>query len=229
MDWDPFIAAGDEDFYRVNSLYFDSPDYHCFWEKEAGVGDRRKLRLRFYGDPKNFTSQLFFEIKRKQLALVIKDRIVLSKENLDNYSLDHTLSEILRQEPDNEFLQELMWLKSRYSMQPKLFITYKRKALFSRSDRRFRVTFDYDIAAHDVNSLSEAGMKKTSQIYPGGVVLEVKYNNMLPAWFHQIIQQFQLQVLAYSKYANSLRNIHPRFDDNNYILPQFNTSMRWTI
>ena len=49
MEWDPYIKQS-QGFYRVNSLYFDSPDYACFWDKEAGVADRKKLRLRYYGE-----------------------------------------------------------------------------------------------------------------------------------------------------------------------------------
>jgi hypothetical protein len=34
--------------YGVSSLYYDSPDYHFYWEKIDGIKFRRKLRIRHY-------------------------------------------------------------------------------------------------------------------------------------------------------------------------------------
>ena len=32
--------------YALTSLYYDSPDLRCYYEKEAGIKFRRKLRIR---------------------------------------------------------------------------------------------------------------------------------------------------------------------------------------
>ena len=39
--------------YALSSLYYDSPDLRCYWEKEHGIKLRRKLRIRRYetGEP----------------------------------------------------------------------------------------------------------------------------------------------------------------------------------
>ncbi|MBI3290922.1 VTC domain-containing protein, partial [Candidatus Falkowbacteria bacterium] len=116
---------------------------------------------------------------------------------------------------DNDFLRELVWFKRRNAMRPKLFVSYKRKALVGKIDRKFRVTFDYDIKTQLAKDLN-ISYDKLKNVYPQGVVLELKFNNVLPTWFHKIIQRYQLQRLAYSKYCNSLRMAMPQFDDNNY-------------
>ena len=143
MNWDPYIAASDKDYYQVNSLYFDSPAYGCFWDKEARVRDRKKLRYRFYNDLMA-ASQVFLEIKRKRDALVIKDRINLTISGCNN-ELDKNLYHLKKENPDNKFLAELIWFKRRNSMKPKLFVCYKRKALVDKIDPKLRITFDYDI------------------------------------------------------------------------------------
>jgi len=223
MDWDPYIVAAStsgsgsgQDFYSVNSLYFDSPDLGCFWDKESGVGNRKKMRFRFYEDVKD-KSPVYLEIKRKKDALVIKDRIKLSAQDGSNNNLDRHLSLLTKENTDDEFLKELIWFKRRNSMKPKLFISYKRKALVGKKDKKFRVTFDYDIKTQLMSDLGKP-TSRLKEVYPGGVVLELKYNNVLPVWFHQIIQKFQLERLSYSKYCNSLRQVMPQLDDNNYSL-----------
>ncbi|PIS04811.1 MAG: hypothetical protein COT81_04665 [Candidatus Buchananbacteria bacterium CG10_big_fil_rev_8_21_14_0_10_42_9] len=215
MAWDPYIQATDQDFYQVNSLYFDSPDYGCFWDKESGIVDRKKLRFRYYNNLTLGVTPIFAEIKRKNDALAIKDRIKLTADQAARENFDNSLRQLLRQDPEDMFLSELLWFKQRNSMQPKLFISYDRKALISKRDQRFRVTFDYNIKArrqHDLNDVHG----RLVEVYPEGTVLELKYNNILPVWFHKIIQKYQLQRLAYSKYCNALRHNMPRFDDNNY-------------
>ncbi len=213
MNWDPYIIDSPHDYYEVNSLYFDTPGHGCFWDKEAGVRDRKKLRYRFYNDIKE-DSPIFLEIKRKKDALVIKDRINLNGFNLDSRQLDRTLMDIKRS-THNKFLDELIWFKKRNSLVPKLFVRYKRKALLGKLDERFRITFDYDIQTQLTKNLKPTA-RKWHKVYQDGVVLELKYNNILPAWFHKIIQKFDLERLAYSKYCNSLRQVIPALDDNNY-------------
>jgi len=215
MDWDPYIKESGQDYYQVNSLYFDSPDFGCFWDKESGIADRKKLRFRFYNDIKDQASPIFAEIKRKKDALVIKDRISIDAASSSNDNFDKKLSELLNADQDNDFLHELVWFKKRNTLRPKLFVSYKRKALVGKIDKKFRVTFDYDIKTQLANDL-DISPNKFKNVYPGGAVLELKYNNVLPAWFHKIIQRYQLQRLAYSKYCNSLRVAMPQFDDNNY-------------
>lgn len=214
MDWDPYVKKSGRDYYSVNSLYFDSPDFGCFWDKESGIVDRKKLRLRFYNQLDDL-QPVFAEIKRKQDALVIKDRIKLTPDDCRQEQLDHQLFNLAHQSPDDNFIKELIWFKNRNSMRPKLFVSYKRKALIGKLDPRFRITFDYDIKAGLSHSLMP-DQSRLKEVYPYGVVLELKYNNVLPQWFHRIIQKYQLQRLAYSKYCNSLRTLVPHFDDNNY-------------
>src|SRR2546430_14722982 len=52
-DLKPQIAPdryGGERGYPVVSLYYDSPDYSCFWSKIEGLRFRRKVRVRIYPD-----------------------------------------------------------------------------------------------------------------------------------------------------------------------------------
>ncbi|HLC89718.1 MAG TPA: polyphosphate polymerase domain-containing protein [Patescibacteria group bacterium] len=215
MSWDPYIKNSSYDFYQVNSLYFDSPNYGCFWDKESGLADRKKLRLRFYNQLSDSESPIFLEVKRKKDALVIKDRIPLELKDAANGVLDSKLSSLAKQNESNDFLKELIWFKKSNSLRPKLFVTYKRQALIGKLDKKFRVTFDYDVKTQLISSLVHP-LNKLKEVYPEGVVLELKYNNILPFWFQEIIQKYQLQRLAYSKYCNSLRRVLPQLDDHNY-------------
>ncbi|MFH1890147.1 MAG: polyphosphate polymerase domain-containing protein [Candidatus Kuenenbacteria bacterium] len=214
MNWDPYIKNSPKDHYEVNSLYFDSPDYGCFFDKEAGLADRKKLRYRFYNDLE-IDNPVFLEIKRKKDALVIKDRISLHQDSCNYLKLNDILKKIKKENKNNYFVNEVIWFKNRNSLKPKLFVCYKRKAFVGKLDPKLRITFDYDIKTQLSNDL-KLNNKKWHRVYPQGAVIEVKYNNILPSWFHKIIQRYQLNRIAYSKYCNALRHCLPKFDDNNY-------------
>ena len=217
MEWDPYVLETGSDYYQVNSLYFDNENFDCFWDKEAGVSQRKKLRFRYYGASLAEGEEIFMEIKRKNNVLGVKDRLLLPAADARNDLLDKKLLEFYKQDPENDFIHELIWFKKRNCLRPKLFITYKRKALVDRRDKRFRVTFDYDIKAQLSDSIL-GPRNRMVDVYPQGVVLEVKYNNVLPKWFHEIIQKYQLERIAFSKYCNGLRLAKPQIDDNNYII-----------
>ena len=218
MIWDPFYDASKKGTYHVNSLYFDTPGYDCFWDKEAGVADRKKLRLRYYGDLENGDSPVYVEIKRKKDALILKDRVGVRASETAGPALQAKLARLRagKANPNAEFTEELAWFLRRNSLRPKLFISYDRTALEAKRNREFRVSIDQNIQAREQFGLVP-GKKSMAKIYPHGVVFEIKYQNILPAWFQRVLQKFELQRLAFSKYANAIRHVIPEFDDNNYL------------
>ena len=41
--------ADETAYYPIVSLYYDSPERDCYWEKIRGISNRRKFRVRVYG------------------------------------------------------------------------------------------------------------------------------------------------------------------------------------
>ena len=74
----------------------------------TGVSDRKKLRYRYYDDLEN-GAPVFFEIKRKKDALVIKDRISLHLADCRNSELNSNLYKLKQAASDNSFLNEILF------------------------------------------------------------------------------------------------------------------------
>ena len=206
MDWDPFVREKKDRFYKVNSLYFDNAGYGCYFEKESGEKFRKKFRLRVYERQVKEDTDIFAEIKRKNNALVIKDRVVLSAKDTRKILIDNKLDGYIKHinNKDMGVLKEFFWTKNYNCMTPKIMVKYKRKPLIAKRDKKVRVTFDYDIQAKLARWFDESryGWK---EVLPGSLILEIKYNNILPFWLHEIIQKYQLERVAFSKYCNSIR------------------------
>src|SRR4051794_24197841 len=75
----PDMNGDDGGEYPIVSLYYDTPDWRCYWEAWRGVPSRRKLRVRVYGSAaSNIPPASFVEIKHKLDGLGVKRRVLTS-------------------------------------------------------------------------------------------------------------------------------------------------------
>ncbi len=208
MQWDPYVVNTGKEYYNVNSLYYDSAGFGCYYEKIAGVSARSKFRLRFYNKLEE-GSKIFIEIKRKRDNIIIKDRIVENLDETFNILNTNEYPNYLKNLDKNKksVLEEFLWAKNYASLRPQLMVSYFRKPLMSKYDDRFRVTFDYNIKTYKADWLNRP-VGPAKDVLTDNLVLELKYNNFLPLWFYDIIEKYRLFRVPYSKYCTSLEKIH---------------------
>ncbi|MEZ4753992.1 MAG: VTC domain-containing protein [Bdellovibrionota bacterium] len=75
-DWDKY--AGPTKMYEIASVYYDTPSFIFYRDREESVGYRRKIRLRSYNTDGKSTA-LFIEIKEKHKQFVNKKRINIER------------------------------------------------------------------------------------------------------------------------------------------------------
>jgi len=190
MVFDSF--ASKDGSYEVLSLYLDSEKFKAYHEKLDGLKNRQKLRFRTYRDIFDFDSKIFCEVKKKQGPVVIKDRTVI-----DYVSMKKLLEGDLNFDLNNQdFLYEML----KFNMSPSLLVQYKRLPLFAKSDQSFRVTLDYDLKFKPLR-LKNSEMKS---FFENTLVLEVKFNGSMPAWFADLIRKYNLRQDSFSKYCSGI-------------------------
>ena len=193
--------------YVVSSLYFDSSDLGSYREKIAGIRSRKKLRLRFYNSECNNNSKIFLEIKRKYDSVVVKDRVTLNYQEAEDLIQRNKKPNRALNERDNNIIDEFLWTKIYNSMVPQNMVIYKRMAFVSSINPRFRVTIDYDLKSYLASWINEK--KEGNPVTSGFVILEVKFDGILPAWFHKIMLRYNLERIVFSKYCRSLSVCRP--------------------
>ncbi len=73
--------------YTVCSLYFDTPTLKDYYEKQAGLKNRQKLRARIYEADFNHDSEkIWLEVKEKHDMFVHKNRQIISHEEWLKFS-----------------------------------------------------------------------------------------------------------------------------------------------
>lgn len=182
--------------YKVYSLYYDSPRFYYYWQKMDGVNRRKKIRLRTYRYDGKFYPYAFLEIKRKVDAVILKDRVLLDRAKCERLIAE---SEIDGGEVYAEFENE----RIKRSISPKVLVVYDREPYLGKYNLHFRVTFDKNIRAVQNDNLFYEG-NDFEDVSDNYIVMELKYNGTLPFYMNQVIKEFNLDRVAFSKYAGAV-------------------------
>lgn len=198
----PDNYAKADGFYTVNSLYFDSPNLICYQQKLDGVLARKKYRLRYYNDKK----KLFFEIKRKIGDTVYKDRIIVP-QGIELGSQIFENQRLFDDIPASKFKAELQGDFHRLRLNPKVLISYRRRPYVSKYSRDLRITLDYDLKETKISNGSFQDLVTHRYVSSSLAVLEIKFNESLPAWVGHIIKLHDLERTSFSKYASAIEQL----------------------
>lgn len=189
-------AYNDDGSYYIKSLYFDDIDNSAYYEKIDGVLFRSKYRIRTYN---NNDSYIFLERKIKNDNKTGKEKCLISK---DVYSkiLNGKINEI---ETDNKLLEKFIVDMKIKRLSPSVVVGYKRTA-FVYPISNVRITFDENVASGGKNyELFNSNGPSCKVLEPGLVVLEVKYDDILPKMIADIIGSIALGREAVSKFQKS--------------------------
>ncbi|MDO4566818.1 MAG: polyphosphate polymerase domain-containing protein [Oscillospiraceae bacterium] len=182
--------AGEDGRYFVKSLYFDTPAFGDYADKELGADRRRKLRLRSYG-----ASHVYrLELKSKEGLMNSKLAVSLTLEEAKLLSKGD-LSPLRSRDGAASYLYTLMASRA---YRPALVIKYERRALLAPGGD-FRLTIDTDLKySRDPASLfCEAAF----DIPLPCCVAEIKYGDFLPLWVSREIKKSGLAGSEFGKYS----------------------------
>ena len=181
--------------YNVRSLYFDDCQNSALNQKEAGIFQRKKYRIRIYN---HCDSYIKFERKTKIGQYMRKENIRITRNEADrliagDYDfLAETESELLRD----------FYAETRCSlMRPVNIVEYEREA-YIHPVGKVRVTFDTGLrtALGCSDLFNEKACVMTAQAQQG-IILEVKYNEVLPQFICGLFPDTIKPKLAIGKFV----------------------------
>ncbi|WP_298899862.1 VTC domain-containing protein [uncultured Psychroserpens sp.] len=184
---------------QVNNIYFDTAGYNDYLDNVLGVSDRKKIRIRWYGDT-------FGEIKKPVLEIKIKKGLVGDKWSykLKPFVLDNDFDSTKIQNIFKASELPLPILESVKMVTPTLLNSYSRR-YFMSADNKFRVTLDYKLLYHKIdkrfNNFNFAPASDENKI------VELKYGLSDDDRAHKISTQFPFRLNKNSKYVNGVNTI----------------------
>ncbi len=183
----------EDNSYIIRSLYFDDINSESYYEKLDGILYRKKYRIRLYNATDKF---IRLECKYKHNNMTAKEQALINKEICSkmingNYDIE-TKDEML-----NKFLIDI---KTR-NLRPSVIVEYKRVA-YIHPGSTVRITFDYNIKSGRYNNdLFDNDSSLVSVIDDNLVVLEVKFDEVLPLHIANILETIPSFRQAVSKFA----------------------------
>jgi len=202
VEFDPFVKHANKHRYFVRSLYFDDPHFTAYYDKVDGVKKRSKFRLRTYTNTPGAQTGQFLEIKGRYNQLVFKQRT-----QLPTLSTDKISQQLIQMKNLSEVTKEFFFEYYRKSLAPVALIDYWRRPYICKYNPDFRLTFDTQLRATQTNTLSPKVSDRSWRVLPGYSILEIKFKEKVPAWFHCLIQSYQLQQKSISKICHGLETL----------------------
>jgi SPX domain protein involved in polyphosphate accumulation len=196
----------------VYSLYLDSPDLLTFAATLQGKRNRFKLRLRFYEDTPD--APVFFEIKRRENDVILKQRACVHRASVPNLLAGHwpSRSDLVKDDDKNfKAIYNFCCLQKQINAGPAAYTAYLREAYWSPGSDNLRVTFDRRLLGGEFcDKLSVANLDEWAEPKVDGVVLELKFSDRFPHWMRVLTQTYNLQRTSMPKYIDCLEAVRAK-------------------
>lgn len=180
--------------YRVTSLYFDDYDDGHFSDSEEGVSHRNKYRIRMYN---GVADVIKLEVKYKAYNRVYKKSRTINREDAKKLIAGECIDddEVSVENPVTLFN---LAIKQDF-LKPKIIVEYDRSA-YTFFPGNVRITFDRNIRAS--KEIHEFLDNQCSYTMLQGLnrVLEIKYDEFLPGFIAQLLENGNMNQTSYSKY-----------------------------
>lgn len=183
---------------RVNNIYFDTLGYNDYFDNVLGVANRKKTRIRWYGETFGKNSSPVLEIK-------IKKGLIGDKWSygLDSFELDNTFTNECIQKVFKDAQLPKAILESTKQLTPTLLNSYSRKYFLS-ADGNFRITIDFNLKYHRIdNRFNNFSFVPK---YDENIIVELKYDLNRDNEANSITTQFPFRLNKNSKYVNGVNS-----------------------
>ncbi len=183
----------------INSLYLDSCGLARYEENLNGISERKKVRLRWYGDVQNAsTAKLEFKLRKsgKGKKILFKAPLNLTSEN---FSWRTALHDCYAQLPD----KGQIYLGN--GIMPILICRYQREYFISACEK-IRATIDSEIEVFDQRYSDRLNIAKPQSL-GHYYLLELKANEGFENELSDLIASCPLRPSRHSKYVNSIRKL----------------------
>jgi len=185
----------------VNNLYLDTPDMVNYFDNVDGAMERRKVRVRWYGEP-------FGEITRPMLEVKVKVGLVGTKHTypLSTFRMDACFCDRVFQ----RFLSESdLPSKIRFDLRALNVVLFNRyfRHYYATHDGAFRLTLDTRLEFYKVNGLF-GNQFIHHQVNTRDVVVELKYENEQEPHANRVASFFPFRMTRNSKYVQGIEKVY---------------------
>ncbi|SRR6266542_1207044 len=207
LEIDEYSALQPNLSYPTLSLYLDSDGLDTYWHSINGNRNRFKLRLRYYDDQPD--TPVFFEIKRRNDNVILKQRGGVRKSAVRWLLAGHLpeREHMLNPNDTEAFVavQRFCHLMLQWNARPKMHVAYLREAYENPRGNNVRLTLDRKVECQP--NPNPCLIAKATQPYPvfgNTVILELKFSARYPKWFQDLVETLGCIQMGAAKYSQCI-------------------------
>jgi hypothetical protein len=182
----------------VSNIYFDTYDYRSYGDNLAGISQRLKTRLRWYGKTMGRLRNATLEFKFRSNKTGWKSSHPITGLNLST-NWKEVQGQIGSQLPDNA---RAMF----HSFPVAMIINRYRRQYYSSSDQKLRITVDQQMEVHDQRATRGPCLKSKTNL-SDHLIVEFKFDSSEMKNVSKIINDFPLRPSRSSKYVTGVKAI----------------------
>lgn len=181
--------------YHLRSLYFDGINNDALWEKQDGVEFRDKYRIRTYQMGRG---DIVLEKKSKMGSMTAKEAAPMTRDQYE----DLVFGDYNFLMPSKHKLFVELYGKIRTQLyKPVVIVDYDREP-YIYPVGNVRITFDRNLHSGQFSTDMLSGHVGTVPVLePGEIIMEVKYDDILPPQVRVLLEGLTAQRMAISKYT----------------------------
>lgn len=168
---------------HINSLYFDTNDLQSYQENQAGISQRLKYRIRWYGEALEQANKPTLEKKIRDNQFGRKELLPLPDFQLRDAAQLRRLA--------NEHIPK--------ELSPKVITRYRRSYLIS-SNQQLRATIDTNVCYFGFSNYQWLPMPQLDQ----AIILELKCGKNEVELLARANQNIPFRITKNSKYVNAI-------------------------
>jgi SPX domain protein involved in polyphosphate accumulation len=184
----------------INNFYLDTAEMGNYYDNVGGAEDRRKVRLRWYGE-------LFGEIEKSTLEFKIKRGLVGTKRlyPFGGFPLGegYNAGELRRLGRSSDLPEEI---KVVLLTQEIVLLNRYYRYYFATRDNRFRLTVDTDLNYYRVGRYNNQFAHHQTDFR--NVIVEMKYEKDLDLEAQRVSGFFPFRVTKSSKYVQGIDRVY---------------------
>ena len=178
---------------QINNIYLDTEDLTTYKENVMGIAERKKFRIRWYGDSVKQIQNPTFEIK-------IKNNLLGSKLSKPFPIFDLSEFYFLNYKKNKQVAQVQSFATTEQELRPVLLNSYLR-SYYGSPNGKFRITIDRHLQYF---SLLHSFSFEKYMIQDQGLVIELKYEEQFDNQTDRITQYFPFRLTKSSKYVTGV-------------------------
>lgn len=193
----------------ICNIYFDTPDKKLIKTSLEKPVYKEKLRLRSYDTPGEGDT-VYVELKKKYKGVVYKRR-----EGMELYDAESYLYYQGPLAKETQITKEIDWfMKIHQNLEPAMYISYHRIAMYGVEDPELRVTFDSNLLWRTEDLWLGSGVWGNPILEEGERLMEIKIPGTMPLWLSHILDELEIYPASFSKYGRGyLQSLDQRKSD----------------